>query len=163
MCNTHYQRNRRNGDPNKTLRERHGMFGTPEYNSWASMKDRCGNPNHDYYENYGGRGVTVCAEWSESFSSFYKDMGPRPAGSTLDRIDNGKGYAPGNCKWATRKEQAANRRTRRVNKGNSIGVSGVFKHDDKYRSTLYGKYIGEYKTMDEAISARLSAESGVDF
>lgn len=71
---------------------------------------RCHNPQHGQYKYYGGRGITVCSRWRESFDNFLIDMGVRPEGLTLDRIENDKGYEPGNCRWATRKEQTANRR-----------------------------------------------------
>lgn len=75
------------------------------------MKSRCGNPKHPKYANYGGRGITVCKEWSESFETFLADMGLKPhPRMSIDRIDNEKGYLAGNCRWATYKEQSANQR-----------------------------------------------------
>lgn len=82
------------------------------YKTWSRIKQRCGNPNNKHYKNYGGRGITVCERWM-SFQSFYDDVSPSYAeGLTLDRIDNNKGYAPDNFRWATRKVQQNNRRTR---------------------------------------------------
>jgi hypothetical protein len=83
----------------------------PEYTAWALMKSRCNNPRHPRYADYGGRGIGVCERWQMDFSAFLADVGPRPGlGYSLDRIDNGRGYEPGNCRWATAKEQASNRR-----------------------------------------------------
>lgn len=89
---------------------RHGMTGTPEYNSWSSMKARCDNPKSSNYKQYGARGIKYIKEW-EDFSIFYKDMGARPRGTTLDRLNNNKGYSKENCRWSTFKQQ--NRNTRK--------------------------------------------------
>lgn len=84
------------------------------YNSWAGMIQRTTNPKYRYYYNYGGRGISVCDRWKNSFESFLKDMGECPPNKSLDRYPNNDGnYEPGNCRWATRKEQSDNRRVRK--------------------------------------------------
>lgn len=90
---------------------RHGMSRTYEYLTWMAMRCRCNNPEHDNYKNYGGRGIKVCDRWDELFVNFFADMGPRPSPKhSLDRINNDGNYEPGNCRWATAKEQSRNRR-----------------------------------------------------
>lgn len=87
----------------------HGMSKTRVYNIWSCLKKRCLNPNDPAYPNYGGRGITIHDSWM-SFETFLHDMGEPSEGMSIERINNDLGYIPGNCKWATRKEQSRNKR-----------------------------------------------------
>lgn len=91
---------------------RHGRQ-SPTYSTWASMHERCRNPNHVAYHRYGLRGVTVCTRWAE-FENFLADMGERPDGLTLDRRESSQGYSTDNCRWATPKQQMRNRSVQKL-------------------------------------------------
>lgn len=126
----------------------HSMVESPEYNSWRGAKERCTNQNHIEYHIYGGRGVTMCERWLNSFAAFLEDMGRKPSPKhSIDRFPNNSGnYEPGNCRWATSKEQAENRRiTLRVElHGTSITIkefserTGIPYSTVRWRS-LHGK------------------------
>ena len=121
----------------------HGLANTSEYSSWAAMKDRCLNPNNPARNSYGGRGIIVCNRWLNSFENFYTDMGPKPTSEhSIDRYpDNDGNYEPGNCRWATREEQANNRRTNHVvsYKGTELTIAELAKKHNINYNVLNGR------------------------
>ena len=102
-------------DGARSLMRTHGMRYTPEYAIWRGIKKRCHNPLAADFSRYGGRGVTVCQEWQSSFAAFFAHVGSRPSPShQIDRIDNERGYEPGNVRWATPSENQRNTRANRL-------------------------------------------------
>ena len=94
-----------------TRNRTHSKSRTAEYNIWCGMNDRCARPKNKSYANYGGRGITVCEQWKNSFDNFFADMGPRPSPKhSIDRYDNNGNYEHANCRWSTLNEQANNKR-----------------------------------------------------
>lgn len=112
-------------------RIKHGMSKSKAYHTWCSIRDRCENSNNGSYERYGGRGISVCKRWTQSFELFMEDMGiPPTAKHTIDRIDNNGDYEPSNCRWATMEEQQNNRSNNRVitHEGESKTLAEWCKH-----------------------------------
>jgi hypothetical protein len=139
---------------------KHGQCEAPAYYSWGSMLQRCYNSKNKRYKDWGGRGITVCKRWL-IFTNFLEDMGDRPKGLTIERINNDKGYYKENCCWATRGIQARNRRTRKDNK---TGIMGVHwnKEMQKYRVRITANpkriCLGHFSNLPDAIETRKQAE-----
>lgn len=118
----------------------HGKSKSPVFNSWRGMVDRCTNKNTSHFSHYGGRGISVCDRW-RSFSNFYADMGDRPDGMTLDRIDVNGNYEPCNCRWASKVVQATNQRTNvLLSRGGVTKPVSVWASELNIRATtIYGR------------------------
>lgn len=142
------------------MRVTHNKCYSREYSSWTHAKYRTTNPKNDNYEHYGGRGIKMCDSWLNSFENFYKDMGERPEGMTLDRIDVNGNYEPGNCRWAAQTTQTRNTRQR----DSKSGVRGVEWREqaNAWRARIKSKgkqyHLGHYKDIKDAINARKQAE-----
>ena len=117
-------------------RFKHRMIDTPTYNTWSLMKNRCNSKTSRDYIHYGNRGITVCSRWSESFECFLEDMGEKPEGKSIDRIDNNAGYKPSNCRWATSSEQGRNKRTTKL----SIEVARAIRKDSRKYKDIASEY-----------------------
>jgi hypothetical protein len=122
----------------------HGERHSPEYAIRIGMLRRCYNPNSQDWENYGGRGIAVCERWKESIVNFIADMGRRPPGSSIERIDNSGDYEPSNCRWATRREQCNNKRSSRL-------ITAFA------RTQTIAEWSRETKTLEGTIWSRLRA------
>lgn len=147
LCQMHYMRFLRHGDPNFVMSEQHGMSSLPEYSIWVHMKGRCGNEGNPRFYAYGGRGIFVCERWKKSFKDFYSDMGPRPSKThQLDRIDNDKGYSPDNCRWTTPIENIRNGRTAKLNKIQVLEIKQALK-DGITCAELSKKYRVSYSAI----------------
>ena len=120
---------------------KHGYFGTPTYKSWASMKERCANKKRPQFYLWGGRGISFCERWT-LFENFLEDMGECPKGMSLDRVDTNGDYEPGNCRWATAKQQARNRRNNNLIRGKTLSewseILGVKRSTLAQRLYVYG-------------------------
>lgn len=129
---------------------KHGMTHTKAYKCWGAMIQRCTNPRNAHFGNYGGRGITVCSEWVQSFIEFFRHIGEPPsADMTIDRIDNDRGYCPGNVRWVTRKQNQRNRR-----------VTAFVQYDGKQMSVA--EFAETLNMKDSVVRRRLQAGWTID-
>jgi len=134
----------------------HGRSSSPHYDTYRHMMDRCNKPDHKSYPSYGGRGITVCTEWTDSVVSFldWCDKTKLVSTHTLERVDNDKGYSPNNCVWADRQVQAVNQRTK---SNNTSGIRGVHfnKCNRKWSASVVNnnvrKHLGSFDRKEEAM------------
>lgn len=133
----------------------HGRARAPIYRVWQQMIQRCHNPRDAWFFNYGARGLTVCDRWRESFENFLADVGERPSGATLDRIDNDRGYEPGNVRWASRTDQMNNTRANRLieHAGRRMTISQWSRELGIPKSTIQGR-AARGLPVHEVLSAR---------
>jgi len=131
------------------LSKTHGMEGTPIYNTWSGMLQRCKNPKHKNYPRYGGRGITVCERWHK-FENFYEDMGPRPKGNSLDRINNNGNYEFDNCRWATLLQQNNNRINTAMINGEPL--ADVARRHVMSPNLLHQRYVKLGWTLERALN-----------
>lgn len=143
----------------------HGMRNTDVYKTWCSMRERCFNPKNRAYKTHGAKGITVCDRWNPkaggSFENFYADMGDRPEGTSIDRIDVHGHYEPGNCRWADIYVQAYNKGISKANVTGKTGVSyyasqGIYAAEIKKNGVK--EHLGYFRNLQDAIDARIEAE-----
>lgn len=134
---------------------KHGMSGTPIWHAWQEMRQRCSNPKNQAFANYGGRGIRVCDRW-EKFENFISDMGMRPPGYELDRINNDGNYEPENCRWVTSRSNKHNKRTNHLVtwKGETLPITVWAERLGMHPRTLCNR-IGRGWSLERAMTGKV--------
>jgi len=142
------------------ITRKHGKCKSKTYSSWKGLIQRCLNKNNKRYMDYGGRGIKVCDEW-KTFNGFYSDMGDKPEGKTIERIDNNGNYEPKNCSWATPKEQQRNNGRNHIveYKGVSMCISGWSEKLGMNKGTLLARIKRGWST-EKALTAKIEVHNG---
>ncbi len=157
---------RKRAAPRKLMRGKllHGHSGHPLYKTWINMLYRCNDKSAASYENYGGRGIFVCDRWQKSFTDFISDMGDRPPGASIDRIDNDGPYSPENCRWATHYQQHTNTRTNhRVDyEGHSLCLSEWSRKSGISGNVIWARLSAGWSVSD-AVTKKPRGTRGVSF
>ena len=152
---------------NERVREalsKHGMADTPEHCAWQRLRRRCYLKSCSDYPRYGGRGIVVCSRWLESFQNFFEDMGLRPGTKyEIDRIDNDGPYSPKNCRWATKKQQARNRRSNRLVtfRGETKCLAEWAEEVDIPYATIRARITNYGWSIDDALTLRVGGKRGI--
>jgi hypothetical protein len=140
----------------------HGLTKSREYSIWCGIIQRCENIKNAHFQDYGGRGITVCARWRENFFDFFTDMGPRPTQRhSIERVNNNGNYCKENCEWVTSIIQSHNRRIPETNKTGHAGIFAV--KNGKFTASISANHkrihLGTFKTLEEAVAARKEGEA----
>lgn len=132
----------------------HGMRFSPEWRTWRHIKDRCYNPNTERYPHYGGRGIKVCDRWLNSFENFYADMGKKPEGYSIERINIDGDYSPENCKWIALRDQANNKKNNKfvTFKGKTQTVAQWAEELGFNKQTLYSRLNGYGWSVEKSLT-----------
>ena len=151
-CNMHSLRERRHGDPQKTLLKYHGLWKSPEWRTWHSIKTRINCPKQRDKERYGDRGIKICERWEHSFQAFYSDMGPKPGKRyQIDRIDNDGDYEPGNCRWATCEENSQNKTNTKLSPEKVKAIRGKSAHRENVNELAARYNVSQETIRDVAV------------
>lgn len=149
LCNAHYKKHRKYGDPEAFKVITHGCTGTPEHGVWLGMRKRCYQKTSISYKHYGGRGITICERWKDNFLSFLEDMGERPSNKhQIDRIDNDGNYSPDNCEWVTCKKNNQHKSNTKLTQEIVNNIRRDIKRGDKIKDVAKNYSICERHVRD---------------